>query len=312
MNNTITRFAAAFLAGMIVFAACGPKKTTEPPAQEYAGFIKAFTGGVVPENAAIRVDLAESAVVQVTEGLFSFRPEVKGSVTWNGTQSVSFVPEEGALKAGKTYNVSFALGKVIPGAPEVFPFGISVKGNLVESAGAAEEPDNGRAFRVVRASVTGNCIEVEMSAAPANATEKGLVELAGVSRSYVQVKERTIYVHFEGRKGDMRLTIDKGLKSGDGTPLGDNFIRVFAEKDEAPAVKLSVNGNILPDKQNLLLPFEAVNLSAVELRVVKIYEKNILMFLQDNDLGEDSNLRRSGRLVYKGDVALDATKDLHR
>ena len=306
------RIVSIVLAGVLVFASCGPKKASEPSAQDFAPYIKAFTGGIVTEDATIRIELAEDATEQPTDGLFSFKPSIKGSVKWNGPQSVTFVPEDGSLKVGQTYKASFALGKLIPGAPEVFPFGITVKGNLVAVQETEAEPDNGRAFRVVQASVKDNCVEVKMSEAPANATVKGLVELTGVSRSYVQVQDQTIKVHFEGRKGDITLTLDKGLKGVGGSALGDNFTRVFPETEEVPAVRIPFNGSILPDKQCLLLPFSAVNLSAVEVRVVKIYEKNILMYLQDNSLGGDSELRRSGRLIYKGDIALDATKDLHQ
>ena len=300
------------LAGVVAFAACGPKKAAEPSAQDYAPYIKAFTGGIVSQDATIRIELAEDALEQPVDGLFSFKPALKGCVKWVGPQSVAFVPEDGALKVGQTYKASFALGKLIPGAPEEFPFGVTVKGNSVEVLETAPEPDNGKAFRVVQAAVKDNYIEVKMSETPANATVKGLVELTGAARSYVQVQDQIIKVYFEGRKGDLKLTLDKGLKGAGGAALETDFIRVFPETDEAPAVRIPFKGNILPDKQCLILPFSAVNLSAVEVRVVKIYEKNILTFLQDNDLDGDNGLRRCGRLVYKGDVALDATKDLHQ
>ncbi|MBQ4189957.1 MAG: alpha-2-macroglobulin, partial [Bacteroidales bacterium] len=90
------------------------------------------------------------------------------------------------------------------------------------------------------------------------------------------------------------------------------YTRTFSQSEEKPAVEIPLRGNILPDKEALILPFRAVNLGAVEVRVIKIYEKNVLAFLQDNDLDGRSNLRRCGRLIYRGDVALDATKDLHR
>ena len=48
--------------------------------------------------------------------------------------------------------------------------------------------------------------------------------------------------------------------------------------------------------------------------IIKIYESNALMFLQDNSLSESSSLRRSGRLIYKKHIRLDTDpgKDLHR
>ena len=312
-NRAFFRSFAALASAALLLAACGPKKTvSEPSAQDFAPYIKAFTGGIVADDAQIRVDLAEDATEAVTEGLFSFKPGIKGDVKWNGTQSVSFVPAEGALKVGQTYQAGFALGKLIPGAPEQFDFGFTVKGKTQPEPVAEPEPDNGMPFRVVKASLGENTIEVELTDVPANATVKGLVELDGAARSYVQADGNVIKVHFEGRKGDLKLTLDKGLKAQNGNALGENYEKLFKEEEEKPAVEFPFQGNILPDRQALILPFRAVNLSSVEVRVIKIYEKNILMFLQDNDLGGSNSLRRSGRLVFRGDVALDPTKDLHQ
>ena len=94
---------------------------------------------------------------------------------------------------------------------------------------------------------------------------------------------------FEGRKGDLTLTLDAGLKNADGNTLGEAFTHTFHREEPKPAVEVSLKGSILPEKDKFYLPFRAVNLSAVEVRVVKVYEKNVLMYLQDNDLGRNGN-----------------------
>ena len=80
------------LAAAAAVVACGQKKTVEPSAQDYAPYIKAYTGGIIASDAHIRVDLTEDVTDPVTEGLFKFKPAIKGDVKWNGTQSVSFIP----------------------------------------------------------------------------------------------------------------------------------------------------------------------------------------------------------------------------
>nr|MCR4844832.1 hypothetical protein [Bacteroidales bacterium] len=300
------------LAAAMLLVACGPKKSVnEPSAQDFAPYIEAFSGGIVNAGTQIKVVLAEPASETPTEGLFRFKPAVEGAIQWDGQQTVCFIPADGALKEGQTYEATFALGKVIEGAPEIFNFGFTVKGTTETETPVQEEPDNGKSFRVVEVSLADAAVKVQLSEAPVNATVKGMVELKGAARSYVQVQENTLLVHYEGQTEDLTLTIDKGLKGESGNTLGDTFERVFKMKKEKPAVSFPFQGNILPDRQALILPFRAVNLSAVEVRVIKIYEKNILMFLQENDLGQDSGLRRCGRLVYRGDIALDATKNLH-
>lgn len=301
------------LAAAMLLTACGPhKKAQTPNPEEFAPYIKAYTGGIVADDVQIRVDLTGDAAQMPLEGLFTLSPKAEGVTQWTSASQVRFIPSEGALKAGTTYTVRFALGKVRPGAPEEFVFGLTVKGRpAAEQADqAAQEP--GQGFRVVSTVLEDSHIDVVLSHTPANARVKGLVELQGAARSYLEVEDSLVRVHFEGRKGDLTLTLDPALKDLDGETLGQAFTRVFRAKEEAPAVQLLVKGNILPDKNRIILPFRAVNLSAVEVRIVKIYEKNVLNFLQENDLDGTSALRRVGRLVYKADIPLDASKDLHQ
>ncbi len=304
---------ALLMTPVLVFAfhACGPKKVVEPSAEEFAAYIKAYTGGIVAQDAPLRIELMEELQEQPAE-LFSLKPSVPGDTRWSGPSSLAFIPEEDALKPGKVYTVCFHLEKLYPDA-KPFEYSISVKGKAPGKAAAdEEEADNGRPFRVVKAGLEDDHIDVELSASPANANLKGMVELSGTTRSYTQVLDRTLRVFFEGRSGDLQLSLDPGLKSSGGDSLGEAYIKTFALGDDMPAVEIPLKGNILPDKEKLLLPFRAVNLSAVEVRIVKIYEKNVLMFLQENNLGGNSALRRCGRLVYHGDIALDPSKDLHK
>ncbi len=321
MKHSILRLAVLATAVFAAFS-CGSKKNAaESPDTAFAEYIKAYTGGIIADDAVIRVDFTgdiEEAARQ-SAGLFNISPSLPGSVRWNSPSSVSYVPEEGALKVGQTYTVSIDLDKITEVSEEAlkqFHFGFTVKGRGASPKALEKpEPDNGRPFRVVRVREVGGdtpSIDVVFSKTPSNATLRGMVELEGAGRSYVQVQDSLLQVFYENRRGDLTLTLDRSLKSAQGETLGDSFVRTFTRTEEVPAVSIPLKGNILPDKSKLILPFSAVNLSAVEVRVVKIYEKNVLMYLQDNDLGEEGSLRRSGRLVWKGDVALDASKDLHQ
>ncbi len=307
----VIRFAVV-MAALAAAVSCGRTSTAEPSASDYSDYISAFTGGVVAPGTSLRIDLARPASAMPADGLFSMTPQLKGEVKWLNDSQVCFVPDSASVKPGQTYKVVFALSKVIDGAPAKFRYDVAVKAPAKVFRLAAAE-NGSRSFRVLRAFLKDeSCIEVQFTEAPVNASEKGLVELQGASRSYVRMDGKTMYVHFEGRRSDLTLTLDKGVKDKDGSSLGEDYVRVFGETEEPPAVTIPFKGNILPDKQSLILPFKAVNLSAVEVRVVKIYASNMLMFLQDNDLGEDRYLRRNGRLVYKGDVPLDSSLDLHK
>ena len=61
-----------------------------------------------------------------------------------------------------------------------------------------------------------------------------------------------------------------------------------------PSVKIQGHGNILPNTGKLVLPFESVNLNAVDISIIKIYENNIPQFLQGNNLDGDDDLTTCG------------------
>ncbi len=107
--------------------------------------------------------------------------------------------------------------------------------------------------------------------------------------------------------------IHEGVKDSQGKALGTSHTISFSEVSLKPQVEMSTSAAILPDSKSLIIPFRAVNLYAVDLSVIRIFENNVLMFMQTNSLASANELRRSGRLVYKKTLwlAKDASKDIH-
>lgn len=143
----------------------------------------------------------------------------------------------------------------------------------------------------------------------------GLFMLEGVGTTYQQVKDNMVKIFFDVPSDvPVTLTVSGDVKSYSGIRLGEDFTKRFSFQEEKPAVEIKVTGNILPDSKNLILPFRAVHLKAVDVRVVQIYQENVLMFLQDNNLDGGNSLRRSGRLVCKRRLHLDSdpSKDLYK
>ena len=145
---------------------------------------------------------------------------------------------------------------------------------------------------------------------------KGLIYTDSEGRSFLDIKGNRVKLYFEKLSGqNVKLTVSSLLKNAEGKALGSEYTQTFSSDAIAPAVKLAFTGSILPDATEVVLPFRAVNLSAVDVKVIKVYENNMLMYLQDNStLDEGNDLRRSGRLIYKGTVRLDSDpgKDLHK
>lgn len=169
------------------------------------------------------------------------------------------------------------------------------------SATRIDEPENG--------------IEVVFSA-PLSDTQdlKGLIEIPELSSSVFQIKENRVFIYFEANQlSKLTLNIHEGVKSSQGKTLGTSHSISFSEISLKPQVEMLTTAAILPDSKSLIIPFRAVNLYAVDLSVIRIFENNVLMFMQTNSLASANELRRSGRLVYKKTLWLgkDTSKDIH-
>ena len=146
---------------------------------------------------------------------------------------------------------------------------------------------------------------------------EGFISLEGISNYVTQVQDNKVILFFERRNGirTIQATVHEGLKNSNGDPLDKTSSISLEVSSLSPAVELQTSGTIMPDAKNLILPFRAVSLYAVDLKVIRIFESNVLMFLQDNTLSASSSteLRRSGRLIYKKLLRLDSdpTKNIH-
>ena len=160
-----------------------------------------------------------------------------------------------------------------------------------------------------------NGIEIVFSA-PLSTTQdlKGLIEIPEISSSIFQISENRVFIYFEANtQNKLTLNIHEGVKDCQGKALGTSHTISFSEVSLKPQVEMSTTAAILPDSKSLIIPFRAVNLYAVDLSVIRIFENNVLMFMQTNLLASANELRRSGRLVYKKTLwlAKDASKDIH-
>lgn len=250
-----------------------------------------------------------------------------GSVTFNQdipletvqkAVSVSYGPGKPQVKVtGGPQKFQVEIGPIERGAKDSpLEMKVAVKGFSTQSAGALI-PAKG-SFKILDAKVVEGdnpYILVQFSEPlGADAGAAGLIEVSGALRAYSDIKDNLVKIYFEGRQSDgLTLRVDRNIKCVTGEALGADFNTTFKSEEPVPAVEIPVNGAILPDPKSLTLPLKAINLAAVDVRIIRIYENNLLTFLQENDLDDDSELRRSGRLVYSKEIRLDNDPeiDLH-
>jgi uncharacterized protein YfaS (alpha-2-macroglobulin family) len=143
---------------------------------------------------------------------------------------------------------------------------------------------------------------------------RGLIQIPELTEYTVSIRDNQALVYFE-RKNTTQITINvsSGLKDHYGRSLGNAYSTEWVIESLKPQVELLKPGNILPNSENLILPFKAVSLKTVDLKIIKIFENNILTFLQTNPINGSSELRRAGRLIHRETIRLDAdpTGNIH-
>jgi uncharacterized protein YfaS (alpha-2-macroglobulin family) len=135
---------------------------------------------------------------------------------------------------------------------------------------------------------------------------QGLIRIEGLSSLDFEVRDNEVKIYPAVRQtGSKTLTVEAGVRNVLDYRMkeGGTFDVLFEEVK--PAVRFVGKGTILPSSDGLILPFEAVNLKAIEVQVVKIFERNIVQFLQVNNYEGNSELRRVGKPVLKKMISLE-------
>lgn len=135
----------------------------------------------------------------------------------------------------------------------------------------------------------------------------GLVTLQTVKNPKYVVDGNVLKVYPESKLvGNIQVDVFQGISNTDGFKLKKPFSEIIAFEELKPQVRLISNGTILPNSQELKFNFEAVNLKAVDVRIIKIFKDNILQFLQDNDLNNSDSytIRQVGRRIAKQTIQL--------
>jgi len=147
---------------------------------------------------------------------------------------------------------------------------------------------------------------------------RGLFSVGGRRDLRYVIEDNELKIYPQELRGDsVLLVIEPTLRNLSGKALGPQVTGSSNQQLNGkgvaiylpvvitmPAVRFLGDGVILPSSSGLLLPFEAVNLKAVDIMVIRVFEKNILQFLQINDLDGSSELYRVSQVVLKKRIPL--------
>lgn len=139
---------------------------------------------------------------------------------------------------------------------------------------------------------------------------QGLVYIEGEDSNNITIENNKIKLYLEPKKeGALKLNLNRNIKSRDGMLLGKDSEHQIMIQSNLPEVRFVGNGVIIPQSTELNVPFQAVNLRGVIVRVLKIPQQNIGQFLQQNSLDSSNDLMQVGRLIARKTIFLDEQGD---
>jgi uncharacterized protein YfaS (alpha-2-macroglobulin family) len=113
----------------------------------------------------------------------------------------------------------------------------------------------------------------------------------------------------EHLQGSYNAFVNEGVSDISHNKIAQGFTANVFFENRLPTVTIPGKGVIMPDSGRLTLPFEAANLKAVDVSIIKIYENNVPQFLQNNDLTGEDGLRQVGKPVLQTTIRLDDDKN---
>lgn len=119
------------------------------------------------------------------------------------------------------------------------------------------------------------------------------------------IEDNTVRVYPDQTlNGNYRVRVATGVKNTKGSTFSETTVWDVTFEEIKPGVKLVGQGVILPNSEGLMFPFESVGLKAVDIEIFKIYNNNILQFLQDNPIDGEYDLYKVGRVILQKKVNL--------
>lgn len=141
-----------------------------------------------------------------------------------------------------------------------------------------------------------------------NQNLNGLIRLDNRTSMKYIIEGNKVKVYPSVRQaGTQTLSVEQGIKNSLGYAMNETQRMSLLFEQQKPDVRMAGSGTILPLSDGLVMPFETVNLRAVDVRVIRIYQNNVSQFLQVNDIGGESELKRVGNPVFQKTIKLNTS-----
>jgi uncharacterized protein YfaS (alpha-2-macroglobulin family) len=140
----------------------------------------------------------------------------------------------------------------------------------------------------------------------------GLIGINNIADAAYTIDGSTVKVYAPERlQGDYSVSVNEGVENISHKKITKTYTANVFFENRLPNVTIPGKGVILPDSGKLMMPFEAVNLNAVDISIIKIYENNVPQYFQNNGFDGGQELRQVGKPVVQKTIRLDNDKGLN-
>ncbi len=140
----------------------------------------------------------------------------------------------------------------------------------------------------------------------------GLITISNMAEPAFTIDGSVIKVYApESLEGNYTVNVSPGIENISSKKLTKSYTANVFFENRLPVVSFPGKGVILPDSGRLTMPFEAVNLRAVDVSIIKVFENNVPQYFQSNGFDGGMSLRQVGKPVVQKTIRLDQDKGLN-
>ena len=140
----------------------------------------------------------------------------------------------------------------------------------------------------------------------------GLISIGNINEPAYTIDGSMVKVYAPERlEGNYSVTVNEGIENISHKKINKTYSANVFFENRLPAVTIPGKGVILPNSGKLMMPFEAVNLNAVDVSIIKIYADNVPQYFQNNGFDGGDELRHVGKPVVQKTIRLDIDKSLN-
>jgi uncharacterized protein YfaS (alpha-2-macroglobulin family) len=132
----------------------------------------------------------------------------------------------------------------------------------------------------------------------------------------ISARDNRICLRGLSHGGDYVVRIKPGLTAVGGARLHGTYERRLSMRDRTPSIRFATSSYVLPKVSGDALPVETVKLDALDLRIYRIDDRNLVVPIFSGDLGKDIHNyderdieRSTGALVWNGTLSVTSRRN---